>query len=298
MRLQHLQLLLILAKTGSLRRAAVQMRVTQPALSKALRQLEEEFGTELVQRSAKGVRLTAMGELLATRAGTVMREIERAREEVAWHTRPNQGTVTLGVSPVAGILLTPGAVARFHARWPDVRIRIVDTLYPRSLVQVRSGEIDIAVGPMPADGASRDLTSRMLMTSQDVIVARQQHPLAQARRLEALANTSWVLTGPAGGPGDPIHLRLEARGLPAARVKLECEFFSTLMALLPTMNAVAVMPRGFVERYGVRMGLVALPIEDSLSQTSIHALMRADTLLTVPAQRLLETLELEAKDSN
>ena len=67
-------------------------------------------------RSPTGVRLTTAGELLAARTGTVVRELGRAREEVAWNTQHAQASFTLGVSLVAGILLTPGTVARFNAR--------------------------------------------------------------------------------------------------------------------------------------------------------------------------------------
>ena len=296
MRLQHLHLLLALAQSGSLRASAQLLNVTQPALTKALRQLEEEFGTALVLRSPKGARLTPAGELLAARAGTVVRELARAREEVAWHTQHAQASITLGVSPVAGILLTPGTVARFNARWPQVRIRVVDTLYPRSLAQLRSGELDLAVGPLPAEGPGGDMLAQPLMASQDVIVARRGHPLIHSRRLADLTDASWVLTGPTGGPGDPVHLPFEALGLPHAQVALECESFSTLLALMPTLDLVGVMPLGFVERYGPRMGLVALPIEDPLPRTMIQVLSRADTPLTLPAQRLLDALVQEARE--
>lgn len=296
MRLQQLHLLLTIAETGSLRASAQAMNVTQPALTKALQQLESEFGAELVLRSPKGAKLTPIGELLAARADTVVREIQRAKEEVAWHTKTTGARVTLGVSPVAGILLTPGTVARFNARWPQVRIQIVGSLYPRSLVEVRSGRIDIAVGPLPKQGWGRDIFATPLMASQDVIVARQQHPLSKARSLKALAGVTWILTGPVGGPGDPVHLQFESRGLPPPKIGLTCESFSTLLALMPTLDAVAVMPKAFVERYGPRIGLTALPIEDHLSRTMIHAIHRADTPLTVPAQRLLEALAQEARN--
>ena len=101
MRQQHLHLLLTISKTGSLRASAQLLNVSQPALTKALRQLEEEFGTELVVRTPKGVRLAPAGELIAARAATVVRELERAREEVAWHLRHAEAQVTAGVSPVA-----------------------------------------------------------------------------------------------------------------------------------------------------------------------------------------------------
>lgn len=115
MRLQHLQLLLTLAQTGSLRVPAQVLNVTQPALTKALKQLEEEFGTALVVRSPKGVRLAPAGELLAARAATVLRELDRAREEVGWFARNERSAVAVGVSRQRR------RCCWFRARWRDFR---------------------------------------------------------------------------------------------------------------------------------------------------------------------------------
>ncbi|MEJ8859122.1 LysR substrate-binding domain-containing protein [Variovorax robiniae] len=296
MRLQHLHLLLTLAKTGSLRASAQILNVSQPALTKALRQLEDEFGTELVVRTPKGVRLAPAGELIATRAATVVREIERAREEVAWHLRHAEAQVTVGVSPVAAILLAPGAADRFGARWPQVKVRLRDALYPRALEQVRAGELDMALGPLPTDGIGRDLVVQPLFDSQAVIVARRSHPLARAKRLVDLMDTAWVLTGPAGGPGDPHNLRFGAKDGRTPQVRLECESFSTLLELMARLDVIAIMPKGFFDRYGPRMDFVHLPIVDALPNTTIYALHRADTPLTLPARRLLEAFVAEARD--
>ncbi len=295
MRLQHLHLLLTLAQTGSLRASAQTLNVTQPALTKALKQLEEEFGTALVVRTPKGVHLAPAGELLAARAATVVREIERAREEVTWHTQHAQATVTVGVSPAAALMLAPRVVARFQSRWPQVRVRLVDALYPKALLQLRSGELDLALGPLPATGLGPDLSVLPLIDSPEVIAARAGHPLAKCKRLVDLAGASWVLTGPLHGPGDPVHLGLEALGLSPPRVTLECESFSTLLAVLPGMDAVALMPQRFFDSHGPRTGLVALPITDALPQTTIHLFCRTDAPLTLPTQRLKDGFEQEAK---
>lgn len=295
MRLQHLHLLLTLAQTGSLRASAQALNVTQPALTKALKQLEEEFGTPLVLRSPKGVRLAPAGELLAARAATVVREIERAREEVAWHTQHAQATVTVGMSPATALMLAPRAVARFQSRWPQVRVRLVDALYPKALQQLRSGELDLALGPLPATGLGADLNAQALIDSPEVIVARAGHPLAKCRHLADLADARWVLTGPLHGPGDPVHLGLESLGLSPPRVTLECESFSTLLAVLPGMDAVALMPQRFFDSHGPRTGLVTLPITDALPLTTIHLFYRADGPLTLPTQRLKDGFEQEAK---
>ncbi|WP_397473119.1 LysR family transcriptional regulator [Pusillimonas sp.] len=296
MRLEQLELLIALAEKGSLRAAAETMNVTQPALSKSLRQLEEEFGVTMVHRSARGARLAPAGEILAARAVTALRELDRAREDIARHLGNAAGQVTLGMSPAVSILFLPGAAARFGVRWPGVKLCMRDVLYPNALRQLRSGELDFLLGPLPAAGVGDDLLRQPLFHSQEVIAARRGHPLARARRLSDLAEASWVLTGPAHGPGDPAHLRFETRGLKPPRVELECESFSTLLGLMSGLDVVGIMPSAFLERYGRRAGLVALPIEDPLPVTTIHVVLRADTPLTLPAQDLLEAFLQEARE--
>jgi hypothetical protein len=76
-----------------------------------------------VVRAPKGVRLALAGELLVARATTVLREVTRAREQVAWFARNARTTATVGVSPAAALLLVPGALARFQGRWPALPVR-------------------------------------------------------------------------------------------------------------------------------------------------------------------------------
>jgi LysR family transcriptional regulator, regulator of abg operon len=295
MRLQQLHLLLAIAENGSLRAAAGRLNVTQPALTKALHQLEAEFGAALVVRTPKGVRLAAAGEILAARAASIVREVDRAREEVAWHLRHASARVSVGLSPVAALMLAPGAVVRFAARWPQVRLRIVDALYPRAFAQVRSNELDFAIGPLPEAGTGHDLAAQPLFYSEDVIVARRGHALARARRLADLVDAAWVLTGPAGGPGDPAGLGFETLGLRAPQVRLECESFTTLLALMASHDVVGVMPRAFFACYAAHAALMELPIEDPLPMMTVHAVSRADAPLTVPAQHLLDAFVQETR---
>ena len=295
MRIQQLELLLSLARTGSMRASATALNVTQPALTKALRQLEDEFGATLVLRSPKGVRLAPAGEMLAARAATVLRELDRAREELAALTRDSQTTLSVGVSPAAALMLAANTISAFQSRWPQVRVHLVDALYPKALQQLRSGELDLALGPLPPAGIGQDLLARPLTDSPSVIVAKQGHPLAQARLLSDLQGATWLLSGPRLGPGDPVHLGFAERGLPDPRVTVECESFSTLLAVLPGMNTLAIVPKRFHEVHGPRMGLVALALRETLPPTTIHIFSRTDAPLSLPAQRLLDTFLQEAK---
>jgi len=295
MRIQQLRLLLTIAETGSLRASAQALALTQPALTKSLRLLEDELGAPLVVRTPHGARLAPAGEILAARAAAALRELDRAREEVAAWSGGTGARVTVGLSPVAAALLAPGAVARLAARWPQVQVRLIDTLYPRAFALVRSGEVDFAIGPVPGERIDRDLALRRMFDSRAVIVVRRGHPLARARRLAALVDARWVLTGPAGGPGDPAALGFEALGLGAPRPWLACDSFSTVLAMVGGLDVVCVMPQRYFDRHGAGLDLVRLPIADPLPDSTIHAASRADAPLTLAAQRLLDAFAEEAK---
>lgn len=295
MRLQQLQLIVTLAETGSLRSAAQALNVTQPALTKALRQLEDELGAPLVLRTPKGVQLTPSGELVRARASSALREVERAREDVAWQMRHTAARVAVGLSPAAALLLMPGALARLRVRWPQVRAALVDALYPRSLTMVRAGEIDLSVGPLPKDSGERDLHLQALFDGETTLVVRKGSPLRKARQLADLRAAPWVLTGPVGGPGDPRRLTVDGGPLPDSAIALECESFATLLAVLPSMDAVALVPSGFFAIHGPGAGLQALPVSDPLPHVTLYAAWRASTPLTAPAAYLLDALVQEAR---
>lgn len=295
MRLEQLQLIQSLSVHGSLRAAAQAMNLSQPALTKALRLLEEEFATPLVVRTPKGVRLTPAGSLVAARAATVLREIDRAREDVAWQLRHAASRVAISVSPAAAISVLPGALARLRSRWPQVRVQVVDAVYPRALTMLRAGEVELAVGPLPPEGAGRDLRVQALFDVQQVLVVRPGSPAAGARTLAELHARDWIVAGPAGGPGDPSHLGFDARGLPTPPVCVTCESFSTLLALLSSNDAVAVMPESFYDGYAAPRGLLRLPIVDPLPKVTVHVSWRADAPLGGPAGHLMDALEQEAR---
>lgn len=128
-----------------------------------------------------------------------------------------------------------------------------------------------------------------------MLVVRRGHPLAGARRLAELQQAAWLLTGPRGGPGDPRQFGFERLGLAVPRVVLECESFSTLVGVMPGLDAVAVMPESFYYSYAAALGIVSLAIEDPLPYVTLHAAWRADAPLTAPATHLLDAIEEESR---
>ncbi|MEZ5729120.1 MAG: LysR substrate-binding domain-containing protein [Burkholderiaceae bacterium] len=308
MKIAQLELLVVLADTGSLRRAASRMNLSQPALTRSLRQLEAAFATTLVQRSPRGVRLTPAGERLAARARAIGHELRRAREEIDALGGEAGGLVSIGASSAVMMQIVPAAVALFRSRRPAVRLRLVETLYPEAFTRLRAGEFDFVVGPVPPEGAGSDLVARRLFQNSLHVVARCGHPHVGTATLAELADADWALVGPSGGPGDLRRLPFEVavgadpddatvddgrrdRGPVPAIV---CESLPTFLELAPEMNLLGLVPGHLLERARAA-GLVPLALDVPVPPVTIHLVRAADRALTPAAALLADCLEEAAR---
>ena len=115
---------LAVADSGSITEAAERLRVTQPALSRRLQQLEEHLGVTLVERGRKGARLTEIGRLVQGEAQGLVARYEQMRELVSSHQRLEGGTVRIGGGATAVSFILPEAIAAFQAAHPQVRFQM------------------------------------------------------------------------------------------------------------------------------------------------------------------------------
>ncbi|MET4426884.1 MULTISPECIES: LysR substrate-binding domain-containing protein [unclassified Mycolicibacterium] len=145
METRHLQALIAVADTGSVTRAAELLHVVQPAVTRYIRALETELGTELFERSRSGMRLTQVGRQVTHHARRALAELERAREEARSAQHVVRGIVTVGLLVSTARLLAPALVTEVTKRYPGVRLRVV-TGYAGNLVQwLENGDVDVAL---------------------------------------------------------------------------------------------------------------------------------------------------------
>ena len=203
LRIRHLDVLLAVAAEGSMQRAAQRVHLTQPAISKLVRELETMFGAPLFDRSKRGVTLTECGRALAIRAEYLRNDIERARDEVAAIGRGTLGALRIGALPVVESALLPQSLMALRKIAPALRIRVQEGTSAALLDQLGRGEIDCVLGRLDSGADGRDIRAEKLMRLPTRIVARRRHPLAAHKRVtpEQLAAYPWVLPQ----PGAPIR---------------------------------------------------------------------------------------------
>jgi len=130
-------------------RAARQLNIVQPALSMQIAKLEKSFGKQLFDRAAHGVSLTPAGETLVRLAGTITKEVDRAREEMARLDGKISGRVSIGMIASAAQSTLAASSAKIAARYPEIQLLICEGYTDTLIDWVVSGELDVAIINMP-----------------------------------------------------------------------------------------------------------------------------------------------------
>lgn len=186
MDLRSVRYFIQIADCGSITRAAGNLGVAQPALSRQLRAMEEELGMPLLVRLPRGVRLTAAGRQYLDHCRRALRELERGREELRANRDSPRGQVILGVSPTLGPLLVPGVVERVRRQCPQLALKIVEHFSTLLFDGLLTGRIDVALLTNPS--VTRALRFTPLISEPIVVLAAPQP--RDARRFYTLAELS------------------------------------------------------------------------------------------------------------
>ena len=185
------------AETGSLSRSSRRMHVSQPALSKSLRMLEDQVGAQLLSRGPRGVRLTEFGTVFYKRARSIAAEFRSVTEELGNLQGSTAGTIAIGVTPGPGVLdrVVPKAVTRVARRRPGLKVQIRSGTLSELLPALNAGELDVLFTVLDERMAGPDLCCKKVFEDHFALVARPAHPLFARRRivLQDLLAFRWAL---------------------------------------------------------------------------------------------------------
>lgn len=263
LRVRHLDVLLAVAAEGSMQRAAQRVHLTQPAISKLVRELETMFGAPLFDRSKRGVTLTECGRALTIRAEYLRNDIERARDEVAAIGRGTLGALRIGALPVVESALLPQSLMALRKIAPALRIRVQEGTSAALLDQLGRGEIDCVLGRLDSGADGRDIRAEKLMRLPTRIVTRRRHPLGARKRVtpEQLAAYPWVLPQ----PGAPIRTVIDgvfaAAGIAAPVPLVESTSIRLNYELIRSSDMIGVMPDDAAAAYRAGGALAILPFD-------------------------------------
>ena len=183
LQLAHLVALQAVARHGSFSRAARELRLTQPAVSMQVRQLERVLGLSLLERVGKRAYPTKAGEVLLTHAGRALRELENGVQLVQQLRGIVAGRIRLGTSASFSIYLLPTAVRRFRARYPRTEFVVVTGNAPEITRAVVANELDIGIVSLPV--RERELAVTLLHRDELVAIGPPDRRWPRGRRVKA-----------------------------------------------------------------------------------------------------------------
>ncbi len=289
MKPHQLKAFLAVVELHSIRRAANALHITQPAISRAIRELEEHLAVPLFVRSAHGVTPTEYGLAFERRARLLEQEAERARDELRQMRDGQLGCVRVAVSSVPAMALLPQALALFRAQLPATALEFSEGLAPMVLPALREGLLDLALVQHRLERVGPDVDCEELLTTPLAICARVGHPRARARSLAALQHEEWV-----GWDRAMVEDLFAAGDCPAPARIVVSRSMEITRALVGRGDLISVFARPALDRELARHGIRAIPVQTRLPELTISAITRRGALPTPAAQKFMEAVRTAA----
>ena len=296
MKLNALQALVAAIEEGSLRGAARRIGVSQPALTKLVRELEIELAAPLLERHSQGVRPTAQGQVLFEHAVKVARELASASDQIQQLGGQMRGELNVAAVPVAMMLLIPDTLRTFSRAFPDIRLRVSEELFVEQLQKLRNGQVDLVVGGIPEGLPSGEFIAEPLMRTRMVVVARRGSRYAQARRLAELSNALWIYTGTSVQTGYASRL-FESHGMPAPPVGAMVNSTLALLALIGSGDLLGLMPEQIVSR-PLGQEIARLPLEEPGLPLTVGTIIRSGSVVSPAIRQFIAHLQRAAHQLN
>lgn len=185
MEIRQLRYLIAVAQEANFTRAAEKVFVSQSALSQQVQALENEVGAVLFERSKRGVRLTAAGDILYAHAQRVMAELEQAETALRELEGLGRGELRVGVVQTVNDYLMPTLAAAFSGAHPGVKLSVEELSSDEIEARLERGELQVGLGFTPA--TTPHIAARPLFEEPLVLIVRDDHPLAALREVEVSA---------------------------------------------------------------------------------------------------------------
>jgi DNA-binding transcriptional LysR family regulator len=264
-------------KSGSLSQTAKRLNISQPALSKSLRQLEDQLATRLLNRTPRGVHPTKFGDAFCRRALVITSEFRRAHQDLEGLRGSTFGEVALDVTPGPGILdrVIPKAAARVVKTRPQLKLNVRSGTLSELLPALKRGDLDLLFTVLDERLDGGELQSTLIFEDHFVIVLRAKHPLLarNAIPLKELLVFRWVLLQDAL----PLWLAIvecgRNRQVPSDAEPIESNSVVFVRSMVAQTDCIGLLPR-YAAEASAGAGIAAIPLARITEQQWLPRLAR------------------------
>lgn len=263
---RELRMFLAVARTGSMAKAAKALATSQPAISKAIADMEHNLGVRLLDRSPQGVEPTQYGCALVKCGNAVLNELKQGMNEIAFLADPTAGELRIGCPDAIAAGLVRTVIDRLVQERPRMTFSIETEALPR---QLRERTVDLVINRMPGPYAEEDFAAETLYHDTIVVVAGTNNPWTRRRKVQLadLVNEPWVLAKRDGPLWSYVERAFQTGGLKPPRVTVTTNSYHARFSLLATGRFLSV--RSNLVFQGRQPPVKALPIELPMTRAPV-----------------------------
>lgn len=289
---RQLRAFLAIVRCGSLGLAAESLHITQPALSRIVRRLEDQLGVQLFERRTTGMELTAFGQALLPHATVLSEEAAVAIEQINSLRGLGHGTLRVGAVGSIAVTVLPAVLERMLGQWPKLHVQITEAVEDVLETALTHNTIDVAIsGTMPESEDIMQVAEARFTDTYSVISAAN-HPLQKRRGLTIrdVLNVPWVMPSTEAEPRRQFNALMASLGVVPPRVVVETRSPGVIKAMIAQTDYLGWLPQPLfaTER---QAGLIRpLPLKEMASQRRFFVYRRRRSVMPPPLSKFLEML--------
>ncbi len=295
-KLRQLHLMAAVDAHRSLLGAAREIGISQPAVTKAMKDLEAETGVLLFERTNRGIVPTPYGAALTRHAKLVIAQLRHAGEELSDLVGGFGGGVVVGMLLAAAAAVLPRAIIELRKDRPNVRLTLIEGTYDRLIPALRQGDLDLVVGLLPSVRHREGLVQEPLYNETTVICVGRNHPLYGKKKvaLEDLLAWDWIIPPPETTLRREIDLAFHSQGLDAPRASVESISLLNNKRLVLEADMIGAWPYQVI-RDEIEAGMLfPIPLPEALSFGPVGIIRRRSGELSPATHALIDQLRSAA----
>jgi len=263
LKLNDLHILMTVAESGTMGKAAKTLGISQPSVSKAISDIEHTIGVRLLDRSADGAALTDYGQALVIRGISAFDELRQGVRDIDILSDPTVGQVTIGCPEAIASGVLGAVLVRFCTQFPRVVVNVEEANnLAHEYQMLRERKVDLLLGSITRPFVEEDLDAQVVYEDRPYITTGATNRLALRRRVEVaeLLEQQWVL------PGESIlrsvlEEALEARGFALPKIGVKSYSAHQRISLLATGRFVSADSRSVLRYNGAASSVILLPVD-------------------------------------
>jgi DNA-binding transcriptional LysR family regulator len=287
MELRHFRYFVAAAEEENVSRAALKLHVSQPGVSRQIRDLEDEIGFQLFERSAKSLRLTEAGKTFLTEARAILQHADDAVKKARAAMGGTHGEIHVGYAPSLTVQILPSTLRAFQEKFPKVRVALHDLSTEEMLTQLRNGKLSVALMVRLDREAMRGLDFADLVRYPIRVAVAPRHPLAQAKSVSLAQVAGESIIGYSRAEYPEYHVMLDKLFASVGRkprITEEHDGVSGIVLAVESGGGFAFVPSCIQCMVGPRLKLI--PLSTPLPEVAVIAAWKKETL-TEPAKQFI-----------